>query len=183
MKTLAFVTTNDNKFRSFSSLFNLEDWNIIQEKIETPEIQSLSTESIAVNSAEFAAKILNIPVAKEDVGLFIPSLKGFPGPFLNQIENWFETDDFERLLSNLSIRPAYWQYSIALAIPGYETKVFTTQHHGSMINKVRGNSGYISDKLFVPEKESKTIAELLDENIYQKKPLHYLELLEYLSTI
>jgi len=183
MKSLAFVTTNNSKFRSFSLLFNLEDWSITQEKMETPEIQSDSTESIAVNSAEFAANILNMPVVKEDVGLYISSLSGFPGPFLNQIEKWFKNEDFERLLSDPSEHPAYWQYSIALTIPGHGTKVFTTRHYGTMTNKVRGSSGYISDKLFIPKGESKTIAELLDEKIYQKKSTHYLQLLNHLVTI
>ncbi|MEX0895671.1 MAG: non-canonical purine NTP pyrophosphatase [Patescibacteria group bacterium] len=182
MKSLAFVTTNDGKFRSFSSHFNLEGWKIIQEKIITPEIQSDSTESIAVSSAEFATKILNMPVAKEDVGLYISSLNGFPGPFLNQVESWFKNEDFERLLSNSSETPAYWQYSIALAIPGYQTKVFTTQHHGTMINKIKGKAGYISDKLFIPKGETKTIAELLDENTYQKESTHYLQLVKFLQS-
>jgi len=183
MKSLYFVTTNDSKFHFFSSCFNLEGWDLLQKRMETPEIQAYSTESIAVKSAEFASKELNAPVAKEDIGLFIESLGGFPGPLLNQIENWLTIKDFERLLSSTDKHPAYWQYSIALAIPNQTTKVFTTKHHGFMTNNVRGKSGYTSDKLFIPLNENKTIAELLDTGRYQKESSHYLLLQEYLSKL
>jgi len=183
MRSLYFVTTNDNKFRFFSSCFTVKGWSLVQKKVKIPEIQAYSTRIIAARSAEFAADQLNLPVVKEDVGLFIESLGGFPGPFLKQIEKWLSIDDFQKLLANNDRNPAYWEYSVAFALPGKEAKVFTTKHQGTMAYKAKGISGCISDKLFVPKNERRTIAEMLDNNAYHKESSHYFSLQSYLLTL
>ena len=84
-KEIIMVTGNAGKYKIAKDIFIEKGLNLIQEKIETPEIQSYNVEDVSAYSALYAAKELNKPVIKSDVGYFIPALNGFPGPFVKYI--------------------------------------------------------------------------------------------------
>ena len=93
-----FVTTNKYKFDKFTQAVNIPGIEIEQLAEESPEIQSTNNGQIAEFSAWSMAQKYNFPVLKEDIGMYIHALRGFPGPYLNQIEKWIETDGFLQLL-------------------------------------------------------------------------------------
>lgn len=62
------------------------------------EIQDTNIENIATKSALMAAKILNQPVIKTDVGFEIEALNGFPGAFGKYIFNQIGIEGILKLL-------------------------------------------------------------------------------------
>lgn len=180
MKQIYFITTNDYKFQRFTESAKLTGFDVQQLKEEIPEIQAENNRQVAEYSAKWAADKFQRPVLKEDVGVYIAAYKGFPGPYLSQVEKQLETEGFLRLLTNIADRSAYWEYAIAYCEPGKEPVSFYTQHKGSYATEARGQSGWYTDKLFIPEGQSKTVAELLDASEYIRDEQHYKALREYL---
>lgn len=183
MKQLYFITTNDYKFKRFTESAGLEGFEVLQLKEETPEIQATNNRQVAEYSAKWAADKFQRAVLKEDVGIYIHAYKGFPGPYLSQIEKQLETEGFLRLLTDATDRSAYWEYAIAYCEPGQEPVSFYTQHKGSYANEARGQSGWYTDKMFVPEGQPKTVAELLDADEYVRDEKHYEQLRSFLGTL
>lgn len=181
MKTLYFVTTNNYKFEKIIKFFSLESINIKQLKKETPEIQAENNQLVAAGSAKWAADQYNLPVMKEDIGLYIKELNGFPGPYLSQIEKWIGADGFLNLMENFKNRSAYWEYAISFCEPNGSPITFYTHQKGSIAKKSMGKSGWYADKIFIPDGKTKTISELLDEEKYNRNENHYKLLKEYLG--
>jgi XTP/dITP diphosphohydrolase len=183
MKQIYFITTNEYKFQRFTESANLTGFDVQQLKEETPEIQAANNRQVAAYSAKWAAEKFGRPVLKEDVGIYIAAYKGFPGPYLSQVEKQLETEGFLQLLADANDRSAYWEYAIAYCEPGKEPVSFYTQHKGSYATEARGKGGWFTDKLFIPEGQPKTVAELLDANEYVRDEQHYAQLREYLGTL
>ena len=181
MKKVYFITTNDFKFKKFTEAIRLDSIEISQLKEETPEIQAKNNRLIAEFSAKWAADTFNHPVIKEDVGIYIESLAGFPGPYLSDVEKQLQTDGFLRLLDGKGHRSAYWEYAVAFCEPGKEPVSFYTHQKGTIATEARGETGWYMDKIFIPEGHNKTIAELLETNEYIRNEDHYHKLKEYLQ--
>lgn len=56
-------------------------------KIETPEIQADDVTEVSKFSAKWAAERLNKPVLKNDSGLFVNALNGFPGVYTHFVDD------------------------------------------------------------------------------------------------
>ena len=76
MKKIIFVTGNQEKLNIARAA--LPKIQIVNQKIECPEIQSDDTEKIAKFSAKYASDKLRSNIVKVDSGLFIEALGGFP---------------------------------------------------------------------------------------------------------
>lgn len=183
MKEIYFITTNDYKFQRFTESVKLSGFTVKQLKEETPEIQAANNRQVAEYSAKWAADRFQHPILKEDVGIYITAYKGFPGPYLSQVEKQLEIKGFLRLLTDATDRSAYWEYAIAYCEPGKEPVSFYTQHKGTYATEARGQSGWYTDKLFIPEGQLKTVAELLDSGEYIRNERHYGLLKDYLSEV
>ena len=85
MKTVYFVTGNSHKFQVAQEVLEKKGIEVIQQKLETPEIQSTDVKEIACFSAKWASEKINRPVALTDAGYYIESLNGFPGPFITAL--------------------------------------------------------------------------------------------------
>lgn len=180
MKKIYFVTTNSYKFRKFSQALDIPTIALEQLSEETPEIQAENNRKITAFSAEWAANKFNVPVLKEDVGLYIEALKGFPGPYLNQVEKWIGVEGFIKLMQGKQDRFAYWEYAISYCEPQQSAVTFYTHQKGSIARAARGKSGWYADKIFIPEGQDKTVAELLDEGKYMRNEEHYRQLKDFL---
>ncbi|MFL5658311.1 MAG: non-canonical purine NTP pyrophosphatase [Ktedonobacteraceae bacterium] len=181
MKKVYFLTTNAYKFKKFSELTHSQSILIEQLSEVTPEIQAKNNREVAEFSAKWAADKFGLPVIKEDVGMYIEALGGFPGVYLNQIENWIGSEGYLRLLKGIHNRSAFWEYAIAYCEPDIEPVSFYTYQHGGISTEIKGESGYYADKIFIPKDCKKTIAELLDSGTYIRNDSHYIEMLSYVE--
>ena len=182
MKKIYFVTTNNYKFQKCRTYFESENLDIVQLSIETPEIQAADNKTVAEYSAKWAADKYRTPVLKEDIGLYIEALSGFPGPYLNHVEKWIDTAGFLSLMANKENRNAYWEFCIAYCEPSEKPVSFSTFPNGTIAHEAKGSGGWIADKVFIPMGNLQTIAELLDEKKFKRDQSHYRALKDYLMT-
>ncbi len=152
MKTISFVTGNSYKFEVAQKCLKGTDIDIVQEKLETPEIQSTEVEEIASYSAKWAANKLGKSVVISDAGWYIEALNGFPGPFVKYINHWLSTDDLLRIMSGKENRKVMVKDCLAYCEPGKEPVIFVSESFGTLttypIKKVGASS---IDALFLPE--------------------------------
>lgn len=101
-------------------------------------------------------------VAGEDAGIEVAALGGRPGI---ESARW-AADPLARLLAELrgvdDRRARYICEVVALALDGSEVTVSGTLE-GTLAHAPRGNEGFGYDPIFVPDGESRTVAELGDD--------------------
>lgn len=145
------LTGNDMKFRTAATVLKKYDITAIQKKMETPEIQSSDGKEVAEFAAQYAAKELGLSVVKTDVSYCIPSLGGFPGPFVKYINSWLGPEDILRLLAGKDRAMQIIEY-LAFVDEKGKTHTFTTKTNCLLANKVQeNNTGSTFDKLTIRE--------------------------------
>ena len=176
-----YVTGNELKIKLAKSIFEKNGVEVIQEDIETPEIQSLDCKEIADYSSKYAANLLNKPVLKNDSGFFIEALDGFPGALAKYAEDKIKADGFIKLLEGKDNRKAYWVEILSYCEPGGNPVSFASYSYGKIANEVHEGIGYDYDKIFIPEDDTRTFSEMSEEeHIAFFNQDAYLGLLDYL---
>lgn len=179
MKTIYFVTTNHIKYQKFIKSLPPEiGIKFEQLEVETPEIQAWDNKDVAEYSAQWAANTYNKAVIKEDIGMYIEAFGGFPGPYLSHVEKWLQYEGFMSLLQNAPTRKAKYELCVAYCEPGKEPTSFSTYIYGTFGYESKGKAGWIVDKLFIPDGETKTISELIDAKEFKRNEDHYTNLLK-----
>lgn len=149
--TLIYVTGNSVKFDVALETFANTGINLLQMKLDTPEIQSKSVQEVAMYSARWASKQLNKPVIVTDAGFYIEALNGFPGPFIKYVNEWFSADDFVNLVKGKNNRSIIIQDCLAYCNPDLEPLTFTGEYSGRLATKPSGSHGTSIEKVFIPE--------------------------------
>ncbi len=78
MKKITYVTKNWAKLKSAQLILEPLGFEIDNIKIETTEIQADTVEEVAAHSAKEASEVLKCDVLKNDSGIVIEALGGFP---------------------------------------------------------------------------------------------------------
>jgi XTP/dITP diphosphohydrolase len=156
--TYYFATTNPGKFSEVEEKFKEAGLELEQFNEELTEIQSDNIEEIALNCAREAFEKLGKPVFVEDAGLFIKSLKDFPGPYSKHAFFTIGPEGILKLLEGAQDRSAYFQAVIAYKDADKE-KVFKGVCKGNIAAQVRGRGGFGFDPVFLPEGRDATFAE------------------------
>ena len=81
VKNITYVTGNWAKIESARHALEPLGFKIDNIKMDTPEIQADDVVEVSKYSAKWAAEKLNKAVLKNDSGLFVNALKGFPGVY------------------------------------------------------------------------------------------------------
>ena len=160
---IIYVTGNDLKFQIANNVFKQSKIKLIQQKLDTPEIQSDDVCEVAKYSALWALEKLNSSVMVTDAGFYINALNGFPGPFVKYINRWFSTDDILKLLEDKEDRSIYIKDCLVYCSKHGEMKIFEHQLKGVITKKVKSERGSIIDRLVIPESLDRTISELTPE--------------------
>jgi len=161
---LRFViaTTNRGKAREFEEIFSRYGLRFRVEPLETREIQSMDLREIAVDSAIYAYSILKEPVMVEDAGLFIDSLRGFPGPFSSYVFKTIGIGGVLKLMEGVEDRRARFRSVIAFYCPLSDSVyTFTGEVEGWIAGEPRGRKGFGFDPIFIPmEGDGRTFGEM-----------------------
>jgi non-canonical purine NTP pyrophosphatase (RdgB/HAM1 family) len=161
---LVFVTSNPGKAREAAALLGRP---VDPQALDVPEIQSLDFREVARAKALVAARALGVPVLVEDSGLAVAGWGGFPGP----LTKWITTgplgqECLARMLHGFSDRAAEAVSVLAVARPEQrEPDVIVAEGRvkGSIALHPRGENGFGWDVLFIPEGETRTFAEMSEE--------------------
>jgi XTP/dITP diphosphohydrolase len=124
------------------------------------EIQSEDLASIARNSLTQVLEKHHLPVMVEDAGLFIQSLRGFPGPYSSYVYRTLGVEGVLRLMKGQNRRKAYFLSVIAYGSPKAKPQLFTGKVEGLIVEESRGKGGFGFDPLFQPHGCSQTFAEM-----------------------
>ena len=105
-------------------------------------------------------ELLKSPLVVMDSGLFIKSLKGFPGVYTKYALDTIGIENIVKLLRD--DRGAYTQRTVTY-LDGLEIKTFTYKVYGELLSEPRGENGRDYDKYFKVDGANKTIAEMSDD--------------------
>ena len=100
MHKLLFATGNTRKIKEARDACELVGIEITPIKLDIEEIQNIDGKKVAEHKAHQAYKILNKPVVVNDTYWEIPSLKGFPGPYMKDVQSWFTIKDWLALMAD-----------------------------------------------------------------------------------
>jgi non-canonical purine NTP pyrophosphatase (RdgB/HAM1 family) len=141
MKQLLYVTGNEVKVRQADTICRPQGIELIPTKLEVTEIQAEEAEMIARDKAEKAYTQLQQPLIVSDDSWLIPGLKGFPGPYMHYINEWFELDDWLNLTKDLQDRRIILR-QIVVYQDAAEQKLFSMDLDGILLREARGNALY-----------------------------------------
>ncbi len=163
MQIIKLVTGNEEKVKAANQFLRKYNISVEQAKIKLIEPQEESVEKIALYKADQAFKILLSPVVVMDTGWNIPSLNGFPGPYMHSIMNWFTLEDFQNLLKVKTDKRIFME-NYACYKDSKLTKIFTRKLIGIFVDQPKGE-GNIIDVIVSFRRDLKTIAECHDLDI------------------
>jgi non-canonical purine NTP pyrophosphatase (RdgB/HAM1 family) len=156
MEQVTFITSHAKKAEEISWHLG---YPVTHHKLDLPEIQSLDPHEVARIKAEEAYRILQRPVLVEDFSIRFTALGDLPGPLIKWFLQELRVEGLCRLLDNYSDRTAYAQTYF-----GYCDEdgvcIFDGTMKGSIAPIARGNNGYGTDGIFIPDGQSKTWGEM-----------------------
>lgn len=182
MNKITYVTGNWAKIDSARQILEPLGYEIDNIKMETPEIQADDVTDVAKYSAKWACQELNRAVLKNDSGLFVKALNGFPGVYTHYADDTIGEDGLLKLMEGIEDREAYFKESIAYCEPGCEPVVFEGITKGHIAKEKSGKYGWSWDFVFIPEGETKTLGCFPDDERWKFWSLDsYKKLVDYLE--
>ncbi len=163
MKKVTYVTGNWAKILSARQILEPLGFEVEQIKLDVPEIQNDSIEEVARFSAKWASEKLKSAVIKNDSGLCIDALNGFPGPYTHYVDDTLKEDGILKLLEGVENRKAHFVEVLAYCEYGNEPVVFTSITNGTIAKEKSGEYGWSWDFIFVPEGQTKTLGNFNDD--------------------
>lgn len=169
-----FATSNINKFKEAQNILGFEIKHL---PFDYTEIRSESVDQVALDAARAAHRRCKEPVFVEDTGLFIDSLKGFPGTYSGWVHKKIGVEGILKLMEGVEERSAYFE-----AVIGFmKDKEHVELHHGKCFGTIslepRGEDGFGYDSIFIPDGEHQTFAESIE--LKNKLSHRYKALLEF----
>jgi len=146
---LKFVTSNPHKFREAESILKGYKIEVRWVNLKYPELQADTLEEIVLHSLKRLENKVPKPFFIEDAGLFIHSLKGFPGPFSSYAYKTIGNEGILRLMEGIEEREATFKSVIGLIIDD-KHYTFRGETDGLIAYSIRGTIwGF--DPIFVPK--------------------------------
>ena len=164
---LVYLTTNKFKIREAEMVLGDQygiDLEAINPDFEIYEIQAKTCGEVAGFSAQYAANKIGKPCLKSDTGLYLEMLGGLPGPYNAYFDKQIGYEKFLRMIKDEENRKARLEHCFAYCEPGQEPVIFSGETMGTIAKEARGNDGRWHDFFFVPEGETRTLAEIGDQD-------------------
>lgn len=159
---LLFLTSNKNKVREAKKILNKFGINFISKNSKGLEIQSDSLEEVAKRCALEGFKKFSKPVFVEDSGLFVDSLKGFPGVYSSYVLKTVGCKGILNLLGQQRRRSAKFVCVVAFAAKNI-IKTFRGEVRGTISYSIAKGGGFGYDPIFVPLGYSQPFSKIIDK--------------------
>lgn len=167
MKKIVYVTGNWAKIMSARQILEPLGFEVEQKKINVPELQADSIEEVAKFSAKWASEELKCDVLKNDSGLCIDALNGFPGPYTHYVDDTLGEDGVLKLLDGIENRKAHFIEVLAYCEYGKEPITFTSITNGTIALEKSGKYGWSWDFIFIPDGTDKTLGNYPDNERFK----------------
>jgi XTP/dITP diphosphohydrolase len=161
---LRFVTSNPGKVREADGFLRPLGHRAVADSTPTTEVQADDLETVARSKADSVLKAVPRPFFVEDAGLFVDSLRGFPGVYTAWALKTVGCDGVLRLLGNSTSREAHFEAVVAYVPRAGALRIFRGRADGTIASrKAPGPHGFGFDPIFLPEGSERTFAELATE--------------------
>ncbi|MEN3041681.1 MAG: RdgB/HAM1 family non-canonical purine NTP pyrophosphatase [Bacteroidia bacterium] len=153
-----FATKNPHKLSEVLQILQgrLQIVPLPAEVPEAPEPYDTLYDNALFKAAFYEAR-LGVPVIVEDSGLFVPSLGGKPGVHSARFGG---PDRLLESMHGISHREAYF-VAVMVAYWGAHDYIFAQGvWHGRIAQEKAGVEGFGYDPIFIPQNQTKTVAEL-----------------------
>jgi len=154
---VAFVTTNPGKFREAQAILGQRGVRVRWLRRSLHEPQSDDLAEVARSKANDVRGVRGY-VLVEDSGLFIPSLRGFPGVYSAHFLRIWGFPPILELLRHRR-RAAVFR-SVAVLRRGKSSRTFVGEVEGTIARRPSGHQGFGYDPIFVPKGYRATFASL-----------------------
>ncbi|HEX4799129.1 MAG TPA: non-canonical purine NTP pyrophosphatase [Candidatus Paceibacterota bacterium] len=165
-KELIYVTGNKHKFENAQKFFVAYGIGIEQQSPPITEVQSHDAVEVAIQKAKDAWNELMRPLFVNDASWAIPALKGFPGPYMKYVNQWFEPIDFVHLMEGKKDRTIILK-DVIVYIDETGPVSFVNEHRGTILKQVtHGTYRHPSDTVVSLSMSGKSILEESQEGVY-----------------
>jgi len=151
-----FATTNQGKLKEASTILGVE---VVGIPLEIDEIQSLDPIEVATKKARSYWSSLKKSLFVEDVALFIDSINGLPGTYIDAFMKALGNEGILEVLKSDEQRDATAQTTIVYVDVKGNNHLFVGRTIGSIALKPRGG-GFGWDPIFIPKGSKKTFGEM-----------------------
>ena len=154
-----FVTKNPNKAREAEAILGDVGVSIVHTPLTIHEIQTEDINNIVKDKVLKAFTQVGRPVFIEHTGLYIDSLKGFPGGLTQVFWDKLEAEKFTELFGGLENTSLTAKTVIAFC---NTKKIYTFEGavEGNIASMPRGNRDFQWDCVFIPKGFDDTFAEM-----------------------
>lgn len=156
MKNIVFVTSHAKKAEELSLYL---DRPVTHHKLDLTEIQSLDPHEVTRAKAEEAYKKLRSPVLVEDYSLRFEALGKLPGTLIKWFLDEIGVEEICHLLDRYDNRTAYAQTCFGYCDEN-GVQVFDGVLKGTISTTTKGDYGYGTDSIFIPDGQDKTWGEM-----------------------
>lgn len=146
----------------FEQILSLSEAGIVHETVEDGNTFMENAEKKAREIAELSGMC----ALADDSGICVDALDGAPGIYSARFSGGTDEDNNKLLLEKLrdeTDKSAHYACAMSLVYPDGKTVGAMGYMYGTITDSPRGTHGFGYDPLFVPDGESRTVAEMSDE--------------------
>jgi XTP/dITP diphosphohydrolase len=129
-------------------------------KTAYPEIQAESLEITIIPGLQWCISKFDRPVMIDDSGLFVDSLKGFPGVYSSYVFKTVGCDGILSLMRGVEDRKARFECCIGFMAPGGEPFIAKAVAEGTISQEKMGAGGFGYDPVFIPQGYTRSYAQI-----------------------
>lgn len=179
---ITLVTGNWAKIAQAKSFLEPAGIEVDNVKMDTIEIQADTVEDVAKYSAKWASDKLKQNVVKNDTGIMIEALNGFPAAYTHYVQDTIGEDGILKLMKDVKNRKAKFVQALAFCEYGKEPVSFVSVTEGEIALKKEGEYGWSWDYIFIPKGQTKPLA-CFEDDVRLKlwNDTGYMQLLDYLK--
>lgn len=156
-ESVYLLTESDSKITAARAALEPE-FTVVPVAPDVPEIQAETSIEVARHQAIAAARLLQVPVVREDHQTSFAALNDMPGPFAAYFERALPVERLLDLLEGRD-RSAHWVLAMAYATPDGECVTFEHRVEFTLALEPRGHHGTSWNRAMVPVGEHRTLAE------------------------
>lgn len=161
MPAILFITGNKRKVWQATDILSKHHISVDALDLPVVQVQHADPRLIAVEKAKSAYQLAKKPLVINDHAWAFPALKGFPGGYMKDMNNWLESEDFLALMANKQDRTVLLTERVVYT-DGQITEIFEAVFPGKVINGPRGIGNVSCERIVVFDGSNKTIAEHID---------------------
>jgi XTP/dITP diphosphohydrolase len=163
---ISFLTGNSGKFKEIARKIEGKGITLEMEEADFTEVQADTLEEVVISGMKLLKG--DLPkrkwLIKDDSGLFIDSLKGFPGVYSAYVHRTIGNEGILDLMNGRKERGASFRTVIGLNIPDKGLSLFRGECRGRISLEEKGRQGFGFDPVFIPDGHGETFAQMgLDE--------------------